>query len=141
MPLSERLMWGRMRMDPTDIADVTGETYTYLVNGHGRRDWTGLLRPGERVRLRIINAAAQSIFNSGIPGLAMTVVRRTGNMSPVIGRRVQIGMPNYDVMSRPTETALIRSSRKASTAPQWPGIPWRAPASDGRAASRRSARP
>jgi hypothetical protein len=47
-----------MRMDPTDIADVTGSTYTYLVNGHGPLDnWTGLFRPGERVRLRVVNAA------------------------------------------------------------------------------------
>src|SRR5690606_28643910 len=32
--LAERKMWGHMRMSPTDLADVTGATYTYLVNGH-----------------------------------------------------------------------------------------------------------
>src|SRR3546814_12907248 len=54
MPLGERLMWDRMRMDPTDIADITGTTYTYLVNGHGPpENWPGLFRPGERVRLRV----------------------------------------------------------------------------------------
>ncbi|MEV9126727.1 copper-binding protein, partial [Klebsiella pneumoniae] len=51
-PLKDRLDWGKMRMDPTDVSDVTGSTYTYLVNGHGPQDnWTALFRPGERVRL------------------------------------------------------------------------------------------
>ena len=64
-----------MRMDPTDISDVTGAAYTYLINGHGPRDnWTALFRPGERVRLRFINSAAMTIFNVRIPGLAMQVV-------------------------------------------------------------------
>src|SRR3546814_1715950 len=61
MSASDRAMWGKMRMDPADIADVTAATYTYLVNGHGpQENWTGLFRPGERVRLRIINAATMS---------------------------------------------------------------------------------
>jgi FtsP/CotA-like multicopper oxidase with cupredoxin domain len=63
-----------MRMDPADIADVTGSTYTFLVNGYGPYDnWTGLFKAGERVRLRIINAAAQTNFNVRIPDLPMTV--------------------------------------------------------------------
>jgi CopA family copper-resistance protein len=106
MPLAERLMWGRMRMDPTDIADVTGSTYTYLVNGHGpTENWTGLFRPGERVRLRIINAAAQSIFNVRIPGLAMTVVEADGQwVRPVSVEEFQIGnAETYDVIVTPTE--------------------------------------
>jgi CopA family copper-resistance protein len=106
MPLAERLMWGRMRMDPTDIADVTGSTYTYLVNGHGpSENWTGLFRPGERVRLRIINAAAQSIFNVRIPGLAMTVVEADGQwVRPVTVEEFQIGnAETYDVIVTPTE--------------------------------------
>src|SRR3546814_14609047 len=90
MSASERAMWGKMRMDPADIADVTAATYTYLVNGHGRQEnWTGLFRPGERVRLRIINAATMSIFNIRIPGLPMTVVSADGlNVRPVT---VEIG--------------------------------------------------
>ena len=73
--LKERVDWGKMRMDPTDIADVTGSTYTYLVNGQGPGDnWTGLFAPGERVRLRFVNAAAQTIFNVRIPGLTLIVV-------------------------------------------------------------------
>jgi FtsP/CotA-like multicopper oxidase with cupredoxin domain len=53
--VSDRLEWGKMRMSPTDILDVTGATHTYLVNGKPpAANWTGLFRPGERVRLRFI---------------------------------------------------------------------------------------
>ena len=106
MGLAERAMWGRMRMDPTDIADVTGSTYTYLVNGHGpEENWTGLFRPGERVRLRIINASAQSIFNVRIPGLSLTVVEADGQkVRPVAVEEFQIGTAEtYDVIVTPAE--------------------------------------
>lgn len=106
MPLEERLMWGRMRMDPTDIADVTGSTYTYLVNGHGpQENWTGLFRPGERVRLRFINASAMSIFNIRIPGLPMTIVAADGqNVRPVETDEFQISVAEtYDAIVTPTE--------------------------------------
>ena len=106
MPLSERLMWGRMRMDPTDIADVTGSTYTFLINGHGpAENWTGLFRPGERVRLRFINASAMSIFNIRIPGLPMTIVAADGqNVRPVETDEFQISVAEtYDAIITPTE--------------------------------------
>ncbi len=106
MSLADRQMWGQMRMDPRDIADVNGTTYTYLVNGHGpAENWTGLFRPGERVRLRIINASAMSIFNVRIPGLAMTVVNADGeNVRPVETDEFQISVAEtYDVVVRPTE--------------------------------------
>ena len=106
MSASERLMWGKMRMDPTDIADVTGGTYTYLINGHGpRENWTGLFRPGERVRLRIVNAGAMTIFNVRIPGLTMTVVSADGqNVRPVAVEEFQIGAAEtYDVIIQPAE--------------------------------------
>uniref|UniRef100_UPI00289A3987 copper resistance system multicopper oxidase n=1 Tax=Brevundimonas sp. TaxID=1871086 RepID=UPI00289A3987 len=106
MSLEERRMWGGMRMDPRDIADVTGETYTYLINGHGpQENWTGLFRPGERVRLRIINASAMSIFNVRIPGLPMTVVNADGeNVRPVEVDEFQISVAEtYDVIVQPTE--------------------------------------
>ncbi len=105
MSLEERRMWGAMRMDPRDILDVNGTTYTYLVNGHGPdENWTGLFRPGERVRLRIINASAMSIFNVRIPGLAMTVVQADGqNVRPVETDELQISVAEtYDVIVRPT---------------------------------------
>jgi CopA family copper-resistance protein len=102
----ERREWGAMRMDPTDVADVTGSTYTYLVNGHGPRDnWTGLFRPGERVRLRIINASAMTTFNFRIPGLAMTVVQADGlPVRPVAVDEMQIAVAEtYDVIVQPTD--------------------------------------
>ncbi|MEM6640813.1 MAG: copper resistance system multicopper oxidase [Pseudomonadota bacterium] len=104
--VEDRAMWGQMRMSPTDIADVTGATYTYLVNGHGPEDnWTGLFRPGERVRLRIINASAMSIFDVRVPGLPMTVVQADGlNVQPVETDEFQIGTAEtFDVVVHPTE--------------------------------------
>ena len=106
MSLEERRMWGAMRMDPRDILDVTGSTYTYLINGHGPdENWTGLFRPGERVRLRLINASAMSILNIRIPGLAMTVVQADGeNVRPVEVDELQLSIAEtYDVIVRPTE--------------------------------------
>jgi CopA family copper-resistance protein len=77
--LAERRGWGRMRMSATDLADVTGSTYTYLVNGQPPvSNWTGLFRPGERVRLRFINGSAMTHFDVRIPGLKMTVVAADG---------------------------------------------------------------
>ncbi|MGC4028670.1 MAG: copper resistance system multicopper oxidase [Steroidobacteraceae bacterium] len=102
--LAERRMWAGMRMDPRDIADVTGTTYTYLVNGHGpEENWTALFGPGERVRLRIINASAMTIFNVRIPGLAMTVVNADGgNVRPVDTDEIQIAVAEtYDVIVQP----------------------------------------
>jgi len=104
--LKERMMWGRMRMSPTDISDVTGATYTYLLNGHGPADnWTALFEPGERVRLRIVNASAMTFFNIRVPGLPMTVVQCDGlNVQPVETDEFQIGVAEtYDVIVTPTE--------------------------------------
>ncbi len=106
MPLDERLMWQRMRMDPTDIADVTGSVYSYLVNGHGPgENWTGLFQPGERVRLRFINASAMTVFNVRIPGLPMTVVQADGNnVRPVAVDEFMISVAEtYDVIVQPVE--------------------------------------
>ena len=105
-PLKERIDWGKMRMDPTDVADVNGSTYTFLVNGHGPRDnWTALFSPGERVRLRIVNASAMTIFNVRIPGLRMTVVQADGlNVVPTEIDEVQIAVAEtYDVIVTPVE--------------------------------------
>src|SRR5690606_34654175 len=106
--LAERRMWGEMRMSPTDIADITGATYTFLVNGHApEENWTGLFQPGERVRLRFINAAAMSIFNVRIPGLPLTVVQADGlNLQPVETDEFQIGVAEtFDVIVEPVEDA------------------------------------
>jgi CopA family copper-resistance protein len=106
MSASERRMWAGMRMDPRDILDVNGSTYTYLINGHGpQENWTGLFAPGERVRLRVINASAMSIFNIRIPGLPMTVVQADGvDVQPVETDEFQISIAEtYDVIVQPLE--------------------------------------
>ena len=100
----ERAMWGAMRMDPADVADVTGSTYTYLVNGHGPEDnWTALFTPGERVRLRFINASAMTTFNVRIPGLRMRIVAADGlNVQPVEIDEFQFGpAETYDAIVVP----------------------------------------
>lgn len=102
--LRDRLAWGNMRMDPTDIADITGHIYTYLMNGQGpETNWTGLFTPGERVRLRFINASTMTFFNVRIPGLPMTVVQADGqNVEPVPVDEFQIGVAEtYDVIVTP----------------------------------------
>ncbi len=104
LSLKERLHWAEMRMDPTDISDVTGAAYTYLVNGHGPADnWTALFTPGERVRLRIINASAMTIFNVRIPGIALRVVQADGqNVRPITVDEFQIAVAEtYDVVVGP----------------------------------------
>ncbi len=103
-PAGERRMWSRMRMDPTDISDVTGTTYTYLANAHATSDnWTGLFTPGERVRLRIINASSMTNFNLRLPELPMTVVAADGqNIRPVETDELQIAIAEtYDVIVSP----------------------------------------
>ncbi|MCL4779560.1 MAG: copper resistance system multicopper oxidase [Gammaproteobacteria bacterium] len=77
--VAERRMWGDMRMNPMDLADVSGYTYTYLMNGKPpAANWTGIFSPGERIRLRFVNAGAMTIFDVRIPGLQMTVVASDG---------------------------------------------------------------
>lgn len=104
--LSERGAWGKMRMDPTDISDVTGAVLTYLVNGHGpKTNWTALFAPGERVRLRFINAAAMTVFNVRIPGLSMQVVSADGqDVLPIAVDEFQFSPgETYDVIATPGE--------------------------------------
>ncbi|ABD27364.1 Copper-resistance protein CopA [Novosphingobium aromaticivorans DSM 12444] len=106
--LKDRLEWAKMRMDATDISDVTGATYSFLVNGHDTEaNWTALFRPGERVKLRIINASAMTNFNFRIPGLPMTVVAADGcNVAPVETDEIQIAIAEtYDVIVQPGEAA------------------------------------
>ena len=103
--IRDRLEWGRMRMDPTDIADITGATYTYLVNGLAPdSNWTGLFRPGERILLRFINAAAATYFDVRIPGLEFNVVQVNGQfVEPVATDEFRIAIAEtYDVIVQPT---------------------------------------
>jgi CopA family copper-resistance protein len=108
--LSDRLMWGEMNMSPTDILDVSGTTYTYLLNGQSpAANWTGLFRQGERVRLRFINASSMSIFDVRIPGLPMTIVQADGNdVEPVTADEFRISVAEtYDVIVQPQEASAF----------------------------------
>jgi FtsP/CotA-like multicopper oxidase with cupredoxin domain len=100
----DRRMWAQMRMPATDIADVTGSTYTYLANGRGPKEGLEyLFNPGERVRLRVINGSAMTFFNLRIPGLPLTVIAADGqNVKPVEVDEFQIGTAEtYDVIIEP----------------------------------------
>lgn len=102
--VSERLSWAQMRMTPTDIADVSASTYTYLMNGHAPDgNWTGIFQPGERIRLRLINASAMSYFDLRIPGLPMTVVAADGQpVNPVAVDELRLAVAEtYDVIVQP----------------------------------------
>lgn len=102
--LKNRMAWGDMRMLPTDLADVSAATYTYLINGQTpASNWTGLFSKGEKVRLRFINGAAMTFFDVRIPGLKMTVVAADGqNVHPVTVEEFRIGVAEtYDVIVEP----------------------------------------
>lgn len=131
-------MWGSMRMSPNDLADVTGETYTYVINAHSTADnFNMLFKPGERVRLRIINAAAMTLFNVRIPGLPMTVVQADGlNVQPIETDEFQMGIAEtYDVIVEPTEAkafafvaeSIDRSGQVVATLGPKPGMRATAP--------------
>lgn len=104
--LADRSLWARMRMDPTDIADVTGFTYTYLLNGQAAgQNWTKLFKPGERIRMRFINAGAMTHFDVRIPGLEMTLVQADGqNVEPVTVEEFRIApAESYDMIVQPRD--------------------------------------
>lgn len=106
--VADRLMWARMKMNPTDLADVSGETYTYLLNGQPPgRNWTGLFEAGERIRLRFINGSAMTYFDVRIPGLKMTVIAADGQpVQPVSVDEFRIAVAEtFDVLVEPTAAA------------------------------------
>ena len=103
---AKRGMWNRMRMSDRDLSDVTGYTYTFLMNGASPADgWIGLFKRGEKVRLRFINAAAMTFFDVRIPGLEMKVVAADGqNIEPVTVEEMRLGVAEtYDVIVEPKD--------------------------------------
>ena len=132
MPLAERIRWGGMRMNPRDISDVTGATYTFLVNGHAPADDLELLfRPGERVRLRVINGSAMTFFNLRIPGVPLTVIQADGqDVRDVTVDELQIGVAEtYDLIVTPgagahtiVAEAIDRSGMGVATLTSTPGL-------------------
>ena len=142
-PIADRRMWGQMRMDPTDLADVSGYAYTYLLNGTTPADnWTGLFRRGERVRLRFINGSSMSFFDVRIPGLKLTVVAADGqDVEPVTVDEFRIGTAEvYDVIVQPEEDraytifaqSLDRSGYARGTLAPQPGMQAQVPGLDPR---------
>lgn len=103
--VSDRKMWGEMRMTPTDLSDVDAHTYTYLMNGTtALGNWTGLFRSGEKVRLRFINGSAMTYFDVRVPGLKMTVVAADGQyVHPVTVDEFRIAVAEtFDVIVEPS---------------------------------------
>ncbi|MDD5271286.1 MAG: copper resistance system multicopper oxidase [Methylovulum sp.] len=106
--LDKRAMWNQMRMSMTDLADISAYTYTYLLNGKTAADnWLGVFKPGERVRLRFINSAAQTFFDVRIPGLGLTVVHADGQpVEAVTVDEFRIGpAETYDIIVTPAQQA------------------------------------
>ena len=106
----DRLMWGRMNMSATDLSDVSGATYTYLMNGRPPvANWTALFAPKERVRLRFINASSMTIFDVRIPNLPLTVVQTDGNdMEPITVDEFRISVAEtYDVIVQPHDPSAF----------------------------------
>ena len=106
--MARRRMWNTMRMNPTDLADISGYTYTYLMNGMtATGNWTGLFSKGQRLRLRFINSATQSFFDVRIPNLPLTVVRADGqNIEPVTVDEFRMGPgETLDVLVTPKDDA------------------------------------
>ena len=139
--LAKRKMWEQMRMNPTDYSDVSGYTYTYLVNGHAlSNNWTGLFKPGEKIRLRFINGSTMTIFDVRIPGLKMTVVSADGqDVEPVSVDEFRIAVAEtYDVIVEPEDDraytlfaqAIDRSGYARGTLAPRPGMQAEVPAMD-----------
>ncbi|OOG41743.1 copper resistance protein CopA [Rhodanobacter sp. C06] len=141
--LAERRMWNEMRMNPGDLSDVSGDAYTYLMNGAvPAGNWTGLFKPGEKLRLRFINGSSMTIFDVRIPGLKMTVVSADGqDVEPVPVDEFRIAVAEtYDVIVEPQEDrafaifaqAIDRTGYACGTLAPRPGMQAAVPAMDPR---------
>ncbi|HRO57880.1 MAG TPA: copper resistance system multicopper oxidase [Burkholderiaceae bacterium] len=138
--LDRRRMWNQMRMNPTDLADLSAYTLTYLMNGvTPAGNWTALFRPGERVRLRFINGAANTFYDVRIPGLKLTVVQADGvNVEPVSVDEFRFGPgETYDVLVEPQDDAytifaqaMDRTGYARGTLTSRPGLAAPVPALD-----------
>ncbi|GLQ91039.1 copper resistance system multicopper oxidase [Dyella flagellata] len=140
---AKRRMWNAMRMNPSDLSDVTAYTYTYLMNGNTPAgNWTGLFHPGEKLRLRIVNGSAMTIFDLRIPGLKMSVVSADGqDVEPVPVDELRIvPAETYDVIVEPQEDraytlfaqSIDRSGYARGTLAPRPGMEAAVPAMDPR---------
>ncbi len=93
-----------MRMSDRDLSDVTGYTYTYLMNGHTpMAQYPAQFKVGEKIRLRFINSSAMTFFDVRIPDLKLTIIATDGNnVKPVEVDEFRIGVAEtYDVIVEP----------------------------------------
>jgi FtsP/CotA-like multicopper oxidase with cupredoxin domain len=141
--MADRRAWGTMRMTPTDLADVSGHTYTHLMNGiTPAGNWTGLFKSGERLRLRVINGSAMTYFDVRIPGLKMTVVAADGQyVHPVTVDEFRVACAEtFDVIVEPSgqdaftifAQAMDRTAYAAGTLAVREGLQAPVPALDAR---------
>ncbi|WP_415396089.1 copper resistance system multicopper oxidase [Sulfurimonas sp. CS5] len=103
---NQRKMWNEMAMTDRDLSDVTGYTYTYLMNGQNpATNFKALFKNGEKIRLRFINSSAMTFFDVRIPGLKMSVVSSDGNYVQAVSvDEFRIGVAEtYDVIVEPEE--------------------------------------
>jgi CopA family copper-resistance protein len=139
--LKERAMWNQMRMSPRDAIDISGFTYTYLMNGTAPAgNWTGLFHPGERIRLRFINGSSNSYFDVRIPGLKLSVIAADGqDVEPVEVDEFRIAVAEvYDVIVQPEDDraytifaqSVDRSGYARGTLAPQPGMEAEVPAMD-----------
>lgn len=73
----------------------------YLLNGQTPDDpWTTALKPGSRVRLRLLNASGSSFFRVAVDGLRLTVIAADGEpVRPVTVDNLVLGTAQrYDVL-------------------------------------------
>ncbi len=94
--VKDRLAWGQMRMDPTDIADVTG--YDFLINGKTEAQ-TFIAKKGEKVKFRIINGSAMTYFDFQIIGASFKAIGADGqDIKPIEGKKLRIAVAEtYDI--------------------------------------------
>jgi len=138
--LDKRAMWNQMRMNPTDLSDLSASTLTFLMNGvTPAGNWTGLFKPGERVRLRFINGAGNTFYDVRIPGLKLKVVQVDGvNIEPVSVDEFRFGPgETYDVVVEPRDDAytvfaqtMDRTGHARGTLATRPGLSAPVPAVD-----------
>lgn len=103
---NQRKMWNNMAMTDRDLSDVTGYTYTYLMNGQNpATNFKAIFKNSQKIRLRFINSAAMTFFDVRIPGLKMRVVAADGNyVQPVEVDEFRIGVAEtYDVIVEPED--------------------------------------
>lgn len=106
--IDKRKMWNEMRMSPTDLADLSSATLTYLANGTTPAgNWTGIFSKGETVRLRFVNGSGNTFYDVRIPGVKLKVVQVDGvNCEPVSVDEFRFGPgETCDVLVVPSDDA------------------------------------